>query len=109
MKHKLFPVLVTLSALVFVGCAAKEEASSTAPTSSSATSTAAPIEAVSYEKGSKKKGDMGVCAVCTVKDGKPTAEEEAKVVLDYKEKSYVFCNEAEEAEFISNPTKYAGE
>ncbi|MBI3927008.1 MAG: YHS domain-containing protein [Armatimonadetes bacterium] len=36
-----------------------------------------------------------------------TAEEEVKETVDYQGKTYGFCDEAEKAEFISNPAKYA--
>ncbi len=48
-----------------------------------------------------------MCAVCAVKDG-TTEPEEVKSTLDYKGKTYGFCNLDEKAEFISNPSKYAG-
>lgn len=109
MKH--FAILAAISAIVISGCGSKEEA--TPPTSttggaSASNPTSSGIVAISYDKGSKKVGDKGVCAICMVKEGKQTAEEEVKVVLDYKDKTYVFCNESEEAEFISNPKKYTG-
>ncbi|MBT9584325.1 YHS domain-containing protein [bacterium] len=45
--------------------------------------------------------------VCVIKEG--SSEEEPVVeTLDYKGKTYVFCNEKEKAEFISEPVKYAG-
>lgn len=105
---KTITIFAVLAALVICGCGNKEEAGT--DTQAPTTSTAAPtLKAVSYEKGSKKVGDMGVCAICMINAGKETEEEEAKAVLDYKERTYVFCNQAEEAEFISNPKKYAGE
>ncbi|MCW5865640.1 MAG: YHS domain-containing protein [Candidatus Eremiobacteraeota bacterium] len=45
--------------------------------------------------------------MCVVKEGKP-GEETVAETLDYKGKTYVFCNESEKAEFISEPAKYAG-
>jgi len=42
-----------------------------------------------------------------VNDG-TTESEAVKATLDYKGKTYGFCSEAEKAEFISNPAKYAG-
>lgn len=59
-----------------------------------------------YELGSKKKGDKGHCAICVVKEGKP-GEETVAETLDYQGKTYVFCNEKEKAEFISEPAKFA--
>lgn len=35
-----------------------------------------------------------------------TAEEEVVETLDHKGKTYVFCNEKEKADFISDPTKF---
>jgi len=34
-------------------------------------------------------------------------EEEAIETIDYEGKTYLFCNEAEKATFISEPAKYA--
>jgi YHS domain-containing protein len=42
-----------------------------------------------------------------VKDAVPKPEE-VKATLDYKGKTYAFCKLEEKAEFISNPSKYAG-
>lgn len=108
---KYLAILAALSALIIIGCGSKEEAAPATTTTAGATSsneTPNKVVAISYEKGSKKLGDKGVCAVCMVKEGKETAEEEVKFVMDYKDKTYVFCNEAEEAEFISDPKKYTG-
>ena len=108
MKH--ISILAAFAALVITGCGSSEQTAAETPTTGSTTAVpAGGLKAISYEKGTKKKGDMGVCAVCMVKEGKQPAEEEAKVVMDYKDRTYVFCNEAEEAEFISDPKKYAGE
>jgi len=91
-----------LSVLVISGCGSAEEpVAATSPTGGS-------VVAIGYEKGSKKIGDKGSCAVCMVNEGKQPADEEVKATLDYKDKTYVFCSEAEEAEFISNPKKYTG-
>lgn len=74
---------------------------STASSSTGATATAGAPE------GSIKVGDKAVCVICAAKEG-TTALEEVKAVLNYKGKTYAFCNEGEKAEFISNPSKYAG-
>jgi YHS domain-containing protein len=50
---------------------------------------------------------MAVCCVCAVKEGKKVPEP-VKASLKYKGKTYYFCNLQEKAEFISNPSKYAG-
>ena len=43
--------------------------------------------------------------ICAAKEG-TTTPEPVKASIEYKGKGYYFCNEAEKAEFISNPTKY---
>ena len=91
-------------AATFWGC------STPPPTNSTTVSTASPAAGkveTAYALGAKKKGDKGHCAVCVVKEGKP-GEETVAETLDYKGKTYVFCNESEKAEFISEPAKYAG-
>jgi YHS domain-containing protein len=79
-------------------------ASATAPASGE---TGAATVATGAPQGSVKVGDRAVCAVCAVRDG-TTEPEEVKATLDYKGKTYAFCNLDEKAEFISNPSKYAG-
>jgi YHS domain-containing protein len=59
-------------------------------------------------EGSIKVGDKAVCAVCTVKEGREPELEEAKATINYKGKTYPFCDVSEKAEFISNPGKYVG-
>lgn len=105
---KTIPIIAILATLVISGCSSQPETTATNAPETSKSSTSG-LKAISYEKGSKKKGDQGVCAVCMIKEGKQPAEEEVKVVMDYKDRTYIFCNEAEEAEFISDPKKYAGE
>lgn len=97
-------ILAASAALVLTACAPKEEAP--ADTKGTASTTSAPAVTVAYEIGSKKKGDMGVCVMCNAKEG-TTAEEEVKDMIDYEGKTYLFCNESEKAEFISDPKKYA--
>lgn len=87
-------------------CAGIFWAGCSAPPTSNATAKAGKVE-TAYALGSKKKGDQGHCAVCVVKEGRPSEEPVAET-LDYKGKTYVFCNESEKAEFISEPSKYAG-
>jgi len=67
----------------------------------------APKAAAQSKPKEVKVGDKAVCCVCAVKEGtrKP---EEVKATIKYKGKTYPFCSEAEKAEFISNPSKYAG-
>lgn len=96
--------LLACAGLFWVGCSA------TPPATTAASATASPAAGkveTGYALGSKKKGDKGHCAVCVVKEGKP-GEETVAETLDYKGKTYVFCNESEKAEFISEPAKYAG-
>ncbi|OIP05902.1 MAG: hypothetical protein AUJ96_09990 [Armatimonadetes bacterium CG2_30_66_41] len=98
---------VTLCVCVLGGCGPKKaaEAPESSPATSAAPSPAAPTTGVAL--GSIKVGDKAVCAVCAVNDG-TTESEAVKATLDYKGKTYGFCSEAEKAEFISNPAKYAG-
>lgn len=96
-----YSVALAVSALLFMGCATSQQGEHS-PTSA----TPASSVKVAYDPGTIKKGDKGHCVVCVVKEGRK--EEEAVVeTLDYKGKTYVFCNESEKAEFISDPTKYA--
>ncbi len=110
MKSLLSVVLIALFVGTLAGCNPKAEETETpaapsrererAETSAATPATGAPL-------GSLKVGDKAVCAVCAVKEG--TAQpEEVKATLDYKGKTYAFCNLDEKAEFISNPSKYAG-
>ena len=105
---KLIILAAGLAILVGAGCAPTQEAS-TATNEASKTSETAPASSLgvvpAYEVGSKKKGDMAICVMCNKKEG-TTREEEVKETLDYKGKTYAFCNEAEKAEFISSPDKY---
>lgn len=111
---KSITILAALAALIIAGCGTKDGAATTDSTTPATTggtatnSTPTPAVAVGYDAGSKKVGDMGACAVCTIKEGKVPAEEEAKATLDYEGKTYVFCDEAEKAEFISDPKKFVG-
>lgn len=113
MKTKLLLFVVTGFALVLAGCGdqtAQKETEATAPVASAASpatgTSVATIADTGKPKGTLKVGDMAVCAVCSVKEG-TTTEEHVKDVLDYKGKTYGFCNESEKAEFISEPTKFA--
>jgi YHS domain-containing protein len=102
---------------VLAGCSSNNGSTATHPptssgapssTSSSAGSGGAAQTVASTGKplGSLKVGGKAVCAVCSVKEGTKN-EEEVKATLDYKGKTYGFCNESEKAEFISDPAKYA--
>ena len=125
MKH--ITILAAIAALVIAGCGAKDEAGTTGTETTTTGGTAkttagavdehgraagshddAKVVAVGYATGSKKVGDKGACAVCTIKEGKVSDDEEAKAVLDYEGKTYVFCDDAEKAEFISDPKKFVG-
>lgn len=107
-------IIAALAALAIAGCGNKDEGAANTETSTTTTGGTADypggatIVAMSYDQGSKKVGDKGACAVCMIKEGKTPAEEEAKAVLDYGGKTYVFCEETEKAEFISDPKKYVG-
>lgn len=102
MKTLTIASVAALAALL-TGCASEP-----APTPAPDKAPAEKTKAVSYELGSKKIGDKGVCVICASKPGAHPEEEEVKVVMDYKGRTYVFCELAEEAEFISSPEKYAG-
>ena len=93
--------IAALAAAVLAGCGGGGSAAS-----SSATPAAASSVKVAYDQGSIKKGDKAHCVVCVVKEGS-REEEPVAEVLDYKGKTYAFCNEKEKAEFISDPAKYA--
>ena len=115
-------LLTALAGLTLVGCnqgggeTATGEA--TVPTAGANTVTtgagtpagegtdATPV-ATGKPKGSVKVGDQALCAVCAVKEGQREAEP-VQATLDYKGKTYAFCNADEKAEFISSPSKYAG-
>ena len=104
---KQLTLIAALAAVIVAGCGPKED---TAGTPSNTTgSTSAPLVAIGYDQGTKKKGDKGVCAVCMIKEGKQPGEEEAKEVLDFGGKTYIFCDEAEKAEFIADTKKYTGQ
>jgi len=93
--------LGSLLLLTLVGCSPSAPQNTPTP----AASTTASV--VAYPLGSRKKGDKALCVVCVVKEGS-TEEETVVETLDYKGHTYVFCNEAEKADFISDPRKYAG-
>ena len=95
-------ILGSLLLLTLVSCSPPSAPPSTpTPVASAAPSAAA------YPLGSLKKGDKALCVVCVVKEG-ATADETVVETLDYKGHTYVFCNETEKADFISDPRKYAG-
>lgn len=100
-------LLLVLSVCILGGCGPKRTVET--PESSPATSATPPpaTPTAGAPLGSLKVGDKAVCAVCAVKDGTTDAEE-VKATLDYKGKTYGFCNLDEKAEFISNPSKYVG-
>ena len=99
MKNLMTPLIFVAAFLAVMGCS-----NSTAP--SSAKSSPSPTVEVAYALGSIKKGDKVHCVVCAIKEGSRETEP-ASETLDYKGKTYAFCNEKEKAEFISDPAKYA--
>ena len=104
--------LGSLIALLFMQCGcnqAPESQPTTAADAPAVSATGTPAQnaaAYAYKEGSKKKGDNGLCVICVVNEGS-TTEEEAIEIIDYEGKTYLFCNEAEKAIFISEPAKYA--
>lgn len=110
-----FTTLVLAATILLAGCsptaapgasATPAAGATTEQVSSPATGAPAASAAHAYALGSKKKGDIALCAVCAINDG-ATAEEAAVETIDYEGKTYVFCNEDEKAQFISTPTKFA--
>ena len=108
MKTIMGCIALGILAVALAGCGPKEEGASTPPTPSATVKPAATTASTGQPLGSLKVGGKAVCAVCAVKDG-TTEQEEVKATLDYKGKTYGFCNLDEKAEFISNPAKYAGQ
>ena len=95
-------ILGSLLLLSLFGCSSPPPPAPPSPAASATPSAAA------YPLGSIKKGDQALCVVCVVKEG-ATAKETVVETLDYKGQTYVFCNESEKAEFISDPRKFAGQ
>lgn len=95
-----------VSLAVLAGCREKSAGTDAEAPPAPESHAAAPAVTTAYPKGSIKVGDKAVCVVCAV-NGTGHGQEEARAVLDYKEKTYAFCSEAEKAEFISDPAKYA--
>lgn len=90
------------------GCSPKEEPAPPAAGGTGATDTgaaAAPRSAATVTDG-KKDLKEAVCVICAANEGRTTPEA-VKASVEYKGKGYYFCNEAEKAEFINNPQKYA--
>lgn len=110
MKRINFAIGLLITLVIQSGCNQTTESQpTTAATNAPAVSqTGTPAQAASYayETDSKKKGDTGLCVICVVDEGS-TMEEEAIETIDYEGKTYLFCNEAEKATFISEPAKYA--
>lgn len=98
-------LVIAVATLALAGCS-QSPSGQIAGTASPAASAHSAAVKVAYELGSIKKGDKGHCVVCVVKEGSKK-EEPIVETLDYKGKTYVFCNESEKAEFISDPAKYA--
>jgi YHS domain-containing protein len=97
MKH--FSLLVALATMLMGALAV--------PPAAAAAAKPAPKTAAKGKAREVKVGDKAVCCVCAVKEGSKKPEE-VKAVLKYKGKTYPFCSLDEKAEFISNPSKYAG-
>lgn len=87
-------LLALLAALTLTGCSQSPPGPAPATTG--------------YALDSIKKGSTAVCVVCHVKEG-TNKPETVSETINYKGKTYAFCNESEKAEFISEPKKYAGE
>ncbi|MCC6443176.1 MAG: hypothetical protein IT210_06940 [Armatimonadetes bacterium] len=108
MKLLLASCLVIVSMALLLGCSSpKSEEAADAPKGSAPSGKAASVVVSGAPLGSVKAGDRAVCVICAVNEG-TTQPEEVKATLDYKGKTYAFCNEEEKAEFISNPGKYTG-
>jgi YHS domain-containing protein len=106
---KRFALGMALAAIwvgVLAGCSQKEEATVVTTPPEATAPPATPAVATALALGSVKVGDKAICVICAVGEGtrKP---EEVKATLDYQGKTYAFCDEAEKAEFISSPAKYA--
>ncbi len=101
--------LLALTLPLLAGCLGTRTTETPAPGSSSAATpsgSASPIAATGAPLGTVKVGDKAVCTVCA-RGGHTSEPEEVKATIDYKGKTYAFCSEAEKAEFISSPAKYA--
>jgi len=96
-------ILGALLAAALAGCS---QGGAPAPTASETAAAAGKVK-VAYELGTIKKGDKAHCVVCVIKEGSREEEPVAETV-DYKGRTYAFCNESEKAEFISDPARYAG-
>ena len=106
MKNIIQLMSLAIAVVVLAGCGNNDSPPETrTPGASASTNTPASTTVVAYDLGSKKKGDKGVCVVCNKIEG-TTAEEEVVETLDYQGKTYLFCNESEKAEFISEPTRF---
>jgi len=110
MKMGMLVVAAALTVGVLTGCGGGQQAENTAPAGTTASTPPAAetqtVVATGAPLGSVKLGEKAVCAVCS-KGGHTAEPEAAKAVIDYKGKTYAFCDESEKAEFISNPAKYA--
>lgn len=101
MKNLICLTVLTVALLGASGCSNSGSAN---PSTAAASST--PTVEVAYALGSIKKGDKAHCVVCATREGSSETETVSET-LDYKGKTYAFCNEKEKAEFISEPAKYA--
>lgn len=91
----------TLQALLLAGLAL------TPLTASGTLAAAKPAPKAGAAKPAKAKlPAKAVCIVCATKSGKQELEP-VHSSLNYKGKTYYFCEDKDKAEFISNPAKYA--
>jgi YHS domain-containing protein len=89
------------------GCSQKEEETTVATPPTATAPATTTVVTTAHPLGSVKVGDKAVCVICAAKEGTSVAED-VKETLDYQGKTYAFCNLDEKAEFISDPSKYAG-
>ena len=103
MKSAFLVVLSVSLLIVMVGCNRDQAENTAAPAPSAGTAPAS----IGAPLGTIEVGDQAVCTICAV-ENESHGVEEVKATLDYEGKTYAFCSEAEKADFISNPAKYAG-
>jgi YHS domain-containing protein len=103
MKLGVFRIAAVLAGGLLAGCGGDGTPgeSGTAPAPKTVANVGKPL-------GSIKVGDSAICVVCSKEGGDHgKTPEPAVAIIDYKGKTYAFCNESEKAEFISSPAKYA--
>ncbi len=102
---KILALAALAVSIIAVGCNCTPPAESNPQTSNADKPETAAVQ-VAYDLGSIKKGDKAHCCVCAA-DGQVHGEETVAETIDYEGKTYGFCNEAEKATFISDPSKFA--